>query len=517
MRDLFRTKPLAQLLAEADSEGTHGLKRTLGPWNLLSLGVGAIIGAGIFVLVGTAAARHAGPGIVLSFLLAGLGCAFAGLCYAEFASLIPVAGSAYTYGYATLGELFAWIIGWDLVLEYAFSAAGIASGWGGTLSSLFRDFGWGLDGRWLHTPGTALAWHQGHWSDVAGLQATGVDVAGLARTGAWFNLPAFLLVGALSALLIRGVKESATFNTVVVMLKVATVLVFIGLAAIFLFRNPEVRAANWHPFIPPNTGAFGSFGWSGIARGAGLIFFAYIGFDSVSTAAQEAKHPQRDMPIGILGSLAVCTVLYVLLGGLLTGVVHYTRLDVAAPVALGADTTGVGWGRILIKVGSLLGMSTAVLVTLLGQSRVFFSMSRDGLLPPWVGRVHPRWRTPALAQAGVGLFVATFGALIPIHVIGELVSIGTLLAFVIVCAGVWVLRLRQPDLPRAFRTPLVPFVPLMGIAISLLLMASLPADTWLRLVVWLAAGLGLYFGYGRRHSRLRADAPAESVPLEALP
>ncbi len=508
MGRLLRTKPLHLLLQESQESGEHSLRRTLGPWNLLALGVGAIIGAGIFVLVGTAAAQHAGPAIVLSFVLAGIGCAFAGLCYAEFAALIPVAGSAYTYGYATLGELFGWIIGWDLVLEYAVSAAGVASGWSGTISSLLRDFGVYLPARWAATPGTPLVLWNGHWEPLAAVQPllekSGFVISSLPHTSAWFNLPAFLVVMALTLLLVRGVKESASFNGVVVVLKVATVLTFIGIAAVFLFHHPEARAANWHPFIPKNTGTFGQFGWSGIVRGAGVIFFAYIGFDSVSTAAQEAKNPQRDMPIGILGSLAICTVLYIALGGLLTGVMHYSRLNVAAPVALGIDATGVAWGSLLIKVGSLLGLSTAILVTLLGQSRVFYSMSKDGLLPPWVGTVHPRWRTPWISTLAVGFCVALFAALVPISVIGELVSIGTLLAFSIVCAGVWVLRVKQPDLARPFRTPMVPLVPILGIAISLLMMVSLPLDTWIRLVVWLGIGLAIYFLYGIRHSRVQS-------------
>lgn len=511
MRDLFRTKPLAQLLAEAEDPGEHGLRRTLGPWNLLALGIGAIIGVGIFVMTGTVAAQFTGPGVVYAFLLAGLACAFAGLCYAEFAAFIPIAGSAYTYGYATLGELFAWIIGWDLVLEYAFGAATVASGWGGNLTSLLQDFGLHLPPALMDTPGTVLVHFQGRWEPLAAaakaIGAAGLDPATLPHATAHFNLLAFLPVLAVTGVLVVGISESARMNAFMVGVKVATVLAFIGIAGTFLLRHPELREANWTPFLPANTGTFGQFGWSGIARASGVIFFAYIGFDAVSTAAQEAKNPQRDMPLGILGSLAICTVLYILVGLVLTGVVHYSRLNVAAPVALGIDATGLRWGSFLVKVGTFAGLSTTMLVMLLGQSRVFFSMSRDGLLPRWAGSVHPRFRTPWLSTLLVGGFVALFSALIPIGVLGQLVSIGTLLAFVIVCAGVWVLRVRQPQLPRPFRAPWVPFVPLMGIAISFLMMASLPLDTWIRLLVWLVLGFAVYFGYGRRHSRVGACPP----------
>jgi APA family basic amino acid/polyamine antiporter len=506
MRDLFRTKPLALLLAEAEESGDHSLRRTLGPWHLLALGIGAIIGVGIFVMTGTVAAQFTGPGVVYAFLLAGLACAFAGLCYAEFAAFIPIAGSAYTYGYATLGELFAWIIGWDLVLEYAFGAATVASGWSGNFTSLLQDFGLHLPPALMDTPGTELVQFQGRWEVLGAAErailAAGLDPAQLPHATAHFNLLACLSVLAVTAVLVVGISESARMNGLMVLVKVATVLVFLGVAGTFLLRHPELRQANWTPFLPANTGTFGAFGWSGVARASGVIFFAYIGFDAVSTAAQEAKNPQRDMPIGILGSLAICTVLYVLVGLVLTGVVHYSRLNVAAPVALGIDATGVRWGSFLVKVGTFAGLSTTMLVMLLGQSRVFFSMSRDGLLPAWAGAVHPRYRTPWVSTILVGGFVAIFSALIPIGVLGQLVSIGTLLAFIIVCAGVWTLRRRQPNLPRPFRTPLVPLVPILGIGISLLMMVSLPLDTWIRLGVWLVLGLILYAFYGRRNSRV---------------
>jgi APA family basic amino acid/polyamine antiporter len=507
MSTLFATKSIDGLLNEAHAEGTHTLKRTLGPVNLVSLGVGAIIGAGIFVFTGTAAAQFAGPSIVLSFVLAGLGCVFAGLCYAEFASLIPIAGSAYTYGYATLGEVVAWIIGWDLILEYAFGAASVAAGWSGNIISLLQDFGVPLAPALIASPGTRLVSWQGRWEIVNTIaptvQAAGVDPASLPMVTALFDLPAFLVIAIITTVLIVGIRESANFNSAVVFIKVGTVLVFIAVAGAFLARRPEVATANWHPFIPPNTGTFGQFGWSGIFRGAAVIFFAYIGFDAVSTAAQEARAPQRDMPIGILGSLAICTILYVLTGALLTGVVHYTRLAVAAPIALAIDATGVRWGSLVVKIGTFGGLTTTMLVMLLGQSRILFTMSRDGLLPEWCGRVHPRFRTPWLSSIVVGAMVALIAALVPIGVLGQLTSIGTLFAFVIVSAGVWVLRVRRPDLARPFRTPMVPLVPILSIAISLLLMVSLPWETWARLIAWLLVGMGIYAGYGRTHSRVR--------------
>ncbi|MBI4751883.1 MAG: amino acid permease [Acidobacteria bacterium] len=506
--DYFRTKPLAQVLNEAGEDGEHTLRRVLGPVHLIALGIGAVIGAGIFVITGSAAAQYAGPAITLSFILAGLGCAFAGLCYAEFSTLIPVSGSAYTYGYATLGEIVAWIIGWDLILEYAFSAATVASGWGATLVSLLQDFGISIPPQLTESPGETLVQFQGRWELLSTVEplirAAGVSVDSLPHVTSLLNLPAFLVICVVTAILVVGVQESAALNTVMVVVKLCTVLIFIGVAGLFLAKNPELATTNWTPYIPENTGHFGEFGWSGIARGAGVIFFAYIGFDSVSTAAQEAKNPQRDMPIGILGSLVICTVLYIVVAGLLTGSISYSRLNVAAPVALAIDATGVRWGSFLVKVGSLAGLSTVILVTLMGQSRVFLSMSRDGLLPPWAAKIHPRFRTPWISSILVGLGVAIFAALIPIGTLGQLVAIGTLLAFSIVCAGVWILRIKQPNLHRPFKTPWVPFVPLMGIGISMLLMVSLPPDTWIRLAVWLAIGMAIYFGYGRNHSRVQS-------------
>ena len=516
MANLLKCKPLDMLMAEASETGEHSLKRALGPVNLITLGIGAIIGAGIFVLTGSAAAQYAGPAIVLSFILAGLGCVFAGLCYSEFASLIPIAGSAYPYGYATLGEIFAWIIGWDLILEYAFGAATVASGWAGYFVSFLQDFGISIPPQFTATPYTHVGHHwepnmlvqfQGRWELLTTMEPLfkqqGIDASKLPHVQGMFNIVAFLIICLITFILVVGIKESANFNSAVVIIKVTIVLIFIAIAGMFVMQHSTVAAANWHPFIPPNEGTFGKYGWSGIARAAGVIFFAYIGFDAVSTAAQEAKNPQRDMPIGILGSLIICTILYILVSGLLTGMVPYKALNVADPVAVGIDATGVRWGSFLVKLGAIAGLGSVMLVMLLGQSRVFYSMSRDGLLPEWAGAVHPKFRTPWISSITVGLFVAVFASVIPIGILGELVSIGTLLAFVIVCAGVWLLRIRRPELHRPFSTPWVPFVPIMGIVISFALMASLPFDTWIRLFVWLAIGMAIYFGYGRYHSRVQ--------------
>jgi len=512
MASILIRKPLNMIMDEAGQEGEHTLKRALGVVNLVTLGIGAIIGAGIFVLTGSAAAQYAGPAIIVSFMLAGLGCVFAGLCYAEFSSLIPIAGSAYTYGYATLGELVAWIIGWDLILEYAFGAATVASGWSANVILLLQYLHIPFPPQLMGTPGAVLVQYQGFWTPVVSIPA-GVAVAALPHATAMFNIVAFLAIVLVTTILVIGIQESATLTTIFVFVKVATVLVFIGIAANYVLGHADVATANWHPFVPPNTGEFGKFGWSGVGRGAAVIFFAYIGFDAVSTAAQEAKNPQKDMPMGILGSLVVCTILYIAVSGLLTGVVNYKLLNVAAPVARGMQETGVLWGQYLVLGGTIVGLSTVMLVMLLGQSRVFYSMSRDGLLPEWAGRVHPKFRTPYISSITVGIFVAVFASLIPIGILGELVSIGTLLAFVIVCAGVWMLRRSRPDLPRPFRTPMVPFVPIMGIVVSLYLMLSLPGDTWLRLIIWLIIGLVIYFGYGRKHSRVAhlAGRPKQKV------
>ncbi|MBX6363264.1 MAG: amino acid permease [Gemmatimonadetes bacterium] len=513
MADLLATKPIATIMTEAGEEGAHSLKRALGATNLISLGIGAIIGTGIFVLTGAAAAQYAGPAIVLSFILAAIACVFAGLCYAEFAAMIPVAGSAYTYGYATLGEIFAWIIGWDLILEYAFGAATVASGWSGYVVSFLQDFGIRIPPRLAGTPGTEWVLYNGKWELLsrigATLQAAGVDPATLPHQTGIFNLVAFIGIAIVTTILVLGIKESANFNNFIVLVKVTVLLIFIGLGGYYLMKHMPETKANWTPFLPPNEGAFGKFGWSGVARAAGVIFFAYIGFDAVSTAAQEAKNPQKDMPIGILGSLVICTILYILVAGVLTGLLKYTQLGVPDPIAIGIDKTGVGWGSFLVKLGAIAGLSSTMVVMLLGQSRIFYSMSHDGLLPRWASAIHPRFRTPWVSSIFVGVFVAIFAALIPISVLGELVSIGTLLAFVIVCSGIWVLRRTRPDLPRPFRTPAVPLVPIIGIAVSLLMMVSLPGDTWLRLIIWLVIGMVLYFFYGRQHSRVQAMAREE--------
>ncbi len=514
MANYLATKPLDQLLQEASETGEHSLKRVLGPVNLVMLGIGAIIGAGIFVLTGAAAAQFAGPAIVLSYVLAGIACAFAGLCYAEFASLIPIAGSAYTYGYATLGEIFAWIIGWDLILEYAFGAATVASGWSSTLIAFLQDYRINLPPQICDTPGKIWVLYQDRWAPLATLEpvlkSAGIDWNTLPHVTTVFNLIAFLGIAMVTTILIIGIKESANFNTGVVFVKLFAVVTFIIVSAAYVIQHPEVASANWATFLPPNQGSFGAYGWSGVARAAGVVFFAYIGFDAVSTAAQEAKNPQKDMPLGILGSLIICTILYILVSGLLTATVHYSRLNVGAPVSLAIRETGVQWGSYIVNAGALAGLSTVMLVMLLGQSRVFYSMSRDGLLPKWAGEIHPRFRTPWKSTAIVGVFVAVFAAVVPIDVLGQLVSIGTLLAFVIVSAGVWVLRIRRPDLHRPFKTPWVPFVPIMAIVVSLLMMAALPGDTWLRLIIWLAMGMVIYFLYGVRNSRVQAAAAKSS-------
>lgn len=510
MPSLFATKSLDTILNEAQEAGEHTLRRALGPIHLIAIGIGSIIGTGIFVLTGTAAAHHAGPSILLSFVLAAVACVFAGLCYAEFASMIPVAGSAYTYGYATLGEFIAWIIGWDLILEYALGAAVVASGWSGYLLSLLQDFGILLPPKLAGSPGTMFVLYRGHWERLTaqvqkGLAFSHVDPSALPHQYSSFNLLGFLGVLTITTILVVGIRESVALNTTVVIIKLCVLLVFIGVGASYISTHRSEAVANWTPFLPPNTGNFGDFGWSGIARAAGVIFFAYIGFDQVSTAAQESRNPVRDMPLGILGSLAICTVMYILVAGVLTGLVKYTGLDSPAPIALGMEATGIRWGSTLVKLGAICGLTSAMVVTILGQSRIFFSMSRDGLLPKWAGAIHPRFRTPYVSTIIVGLCVATVAALTPINVISELVSIGTLLAFIIVCAGVWILRRRGTEVPRAFIAPWVPFTPFMGIAVAVLMMVSLGWETWTRLIIWLVIGLIIYFSYGRKHSRVQAS------------
>lgn len=474
---LFATKSLDQLMHQA-SDTEHGLKRALGPVDLIMLGIGAIIGAGIFVLTGQAAAQHAGPAIVLSFVAAGIACAFAGLCYAEMASMIPIAGSAYTYSYATMGEFLAWIIGWDLILEYSLGAATVAVGWSGYVVSLLKNIGITISPQFAAGP----------WTTVT--LADGTQAAGI------INIPAILIIVLVTMLLVVGVRESANVNTTIVFVKVGVVLlfIFVGLA--------YINKANWTPFIPPPTGLRGEFGWGGILTGAGVIFFAYIGFDAVSTAAQESKNPQKHMPIGILGSLVVCTILYIVVAGVLTGIVPYTQLNVPDPIAVGIDATGLKWMQIVVKIGAIAGLSSVILVMLMAQPRIFWTMANDGLLPAAFSKVHPKFRTPYVPTIMTGIAVAIAAGLFPISVLGHLVSIGTLFAFILVCLGVWVLRYSRPNVTRPFRAPAIWFVAPAGMIVCFLLMLGLPVETWERLAIWMAIGLVIYFVYGIRHSKI---------------
>ena len=475
---LFTKKSVAELEAAA---GKDTLKKALGPLNLTALGIGSIIGTGIFVLTGTAASQHAGPALVLSMVSAAIACAFAGLCYAEMASMIPVAGSAYTYAYASIGELVAWIIGWDLILEYALSVSTIAVGWSGYFASFLKGIGISIPAQFLGAPG------------VATMAGGPVGV---------FNLPAFLVVLLVTWLLVVGIKESASTNTVLVIIKSITLVVFV------IAGYSYINRANWTPFIPPNTGEFGSFGWSGILRGAGIIFFAFIGFDAVSTASQEAKNPQRDLPIAILGSLAICTVLYIGVALVLTGIVSYHELNVPDPLARGIDATGLTWLSPFIKISAVFGLFSTMLVQLLGQSRIFFSMSRDGLLPALFGRVHAKFKTPHIATILTGVVTATAAGLVPLSTLSELVSMGTLLAFVLACLGIIILRKTSPEVPRPFKTPWVPVVPIIGAVSCFAQMLGLPLATWIRLVVWLLIGFVIYFAFGRQRAEAMRVAAA---------
>jgi basic amino acid/polyamine antiporter, APA family len=487
--DLMWRKSIESLRADAN---TSGLRRVLGPVQLTALGVGAIIGAGIFVLTGQAAAQHAGPAIVLSFVLAGIACGFAGLCYAEFASMIPVAGSAYTYAYATMGELLAWIIGWDLILEYSLGASTVAVGWSGYVVSFLSDLG-------IHIPA--------QWANPMGADVTLAD--GTVTQGI-FNFPAAFIALAVTALLVVGIRESASTNSVIVIIKVSVVLLFIAFGAAY------VNADNWQPFIPTPTGEKGEFGFSGILTGAGVVFFAYIGFDAVSVAAQEAKNPQKDMPTGILASLAICTLLYIVVSLVLTGIVPYTSLNVPDPIAVGIDATGLSWLKPLVKLGAIAGLSSVILVMVMAQPRIFYAMARDGLLPPVFKKIHPTFKTPHITTMVTGVAVAITAGLFPIGVLGHMVSIGTLLAFAIVCAGVLVLRYKQPHLDRPFRVPGMPVVPILGALFCFWLMYSLPGETWLRLAIWLVIGLAIYFLYGANAAQRARAAGTTTAPPEIV-
>jgi APA family basic amino acid/polyamine antiporter len=477
---VFKTKSVDQLRAESGQES--GLKRTLTATDLVLLGIGAIIGTGIFVLTGHAAATNAGPAVALSFVAAGIASTFAGLCYAEMASMIPIAGSAYTYSYATMGELVAWIIGWDLILEYLVGAATVSVGWSGYVVAFFRDtFGFSLPSAWTSAPVV--------WNEAA---------HAFQFTGAIINLPAVLVTLFVTWILVVGIKESARFNSAIVVVKMIVVLMFIGFAVSYI--KPE----NWHPFIPENTGVFGKFGISGILQGATMVFFAYVGFDAVSTAAQECKNPQRDLPIGILGSLAVCTGLYIAVSLILTGVVHYTKLSVPHPIALGIEVTGIGWLTTAVEIGAIAGLSSVMLVMLMGQPRIFFAMGNDGLMPSWAAKVHPKYGTPHITTIVTGLICAVAGGILPIDILGELTSIGTLFAFVLVSLGVMILRIKRPDIERKFKVPGgTYFVPIMGMLTSGLLMYTATTATLIRLFAWMAIGLVIYFGYSKKHSKLR--------------
>lgn len=476
--NIFATKPIARIEDETDT-ASHALKRTLGPIGLISLGIGCIIGAGIFSLTGIAAAENAGPAVIISFLIAALACAFAGMCYSELASMIPISGSAYTYSYATLGEIIAWIIGWDLVLEYAVGAACVAVSWSSYVLSFLSDFGISLPAQFSLCPFETYTLPDGS-------VANGI-----------INVPAMAIICAVSYILMRGIRESSFINNIIVVIKLAVVLTFIAIGIKY------INADNYVPFVPQNTGEFGEYGWSGIMRAAGVVFFAYIGFDTVSTAAQEAKNPRRDIPIGIIGSLIVCTILYIAFSWVLTGMVNYQDLrGDAAPAATAINLTPYLWLHKLIKIGIIAGFTSVILVLLLGQSRIFYAMSRDGLLPKVFGDIHPQWRTPWRSNILFMIFVSLLAGLVPITKLGHMTSIGTLFAFVLVCIGVIILRRKQPNLPRPYRTPWVPVVPILGAVVCLTLMLSLDGQTWGRLLIWLLIGFFIYFTYGRHHSRL---------------
>lgn len=487
-KDLFAHKPLH--LFHEEMKGENRLRRVLGPWSLTSLGIGCIIGAGIFVLTGLSAHYKAGPALTVSFVVAGITCVFAALCYAEFASMTPVAGSAYTYAYATLGELIAWIIGWDLILEYSVAAASVAHGWSKYFQNLIGIFKIKIPLVWANVPFDFNP-----------------DTGKFLATGSWFDLLALLIVASLSVILVLGIRESSRFNNIMVFIKVAVVLLVIGVGVFF------INSDNWHPFAPYGWSGLSFFGKTvfgqtsadgspvGMLAGAAVIFFAYIGFDSVSTHAEEAKNPQRDVPFGIITSLLICTALYIVVTVVLTGMVPYDQIDVHAPVAAAFERIGLTWAQFVISVGAVVGITSVLLVLLLSQPRVLLAMARDGLLPPsFFGSVHPRFRTPWKSTIVTGIFVSLMASFIPLGVLAELVNIGTLLAFVIVCLAVLVMRYKNPEAERPFRCPLVPLVPILGVLFCLLLMFSLPSQNWLRLFIWMMIGMAIYFLFGRYHS-----------------
>jgi APA family basic amino acid/polyamine antiporter len=482
-KGLFAKKSIGSLLKET-SDTKHGLKRALGPLNLTAIGIGAVIGAGLFVLTGQAAAHAAGPGVILSFIIAAIISTFAALCYAEFAALIPVAGSAYTYAYVTLGEFAAWFIGWGLTLEYLFSLSTVASGWSGYLVSVLKDFGMVIPEMFTKAP---IAY---------------VEQVGWISTGGIINLPAVLIIAVIGALVVKGIQIAAFLNDILVFIKLGVIALFIICGVAFI--NTE----NWTPFIPPNTGVFGEFGWSGILRGAGIVFFAFLGFDALSTMAQEAKNPQKDMPIGMLGSLGICTFVYILFALVLTGMISYTALGVSDPIAVAVNTLGPNfvWLRYVVKFAILAGLTSVILVMLMGQARIFFTMAHDGLLPPSFGKLHPVTRIPFFSTVIVMLLGMVMAGFFPVDILGALTSMGALLAFLLVCFGVLVLRFTQPNLHRPFKTPWTPWIPLLGTIFTIVIMLAMPGVTWMQFIIWMLIGCAIYYLYGRKHSKVRNGA-----------